>query len=474
MTQIQSKKKFCKKTNNYSLSGGYLNGFLSNFNDIFIVHRRDNSLTAKNYIEGLFKTEKGHANMERIEEEIEESNYRAYQHFISNSKWDYKELIKRVGIQTSNILSDNKQRSGKPTGYIIDESAHLKQGKTSVGVARQYAGVAGKVDNCQVGVYSSLVNDKFATIVNERLFLPENWTSSEEKCEKAKIPETEREFKTKPELALEMIDEDLNRGVKFDWVGGDGLYGYNFELTKGLDERDCFYVLDIHKDQRVYLEEPQIDKVIVCKGKNSGKQKFETKSEPVRVDHYMQGLNHTDWYKAKIRETAKGWLKLKVHTIEVWVWNGEEEKARKRTLVISKTKDSKPKIKYSISNGSIHFKHPKEYAYFQSQRYWVERTFDDGKNELGMSDYQMRKWIGWHHHQALVMMASLYILQEKIKNQTQYPLMSVRDARILIITSLFGTPEQIEKKVEQMNVRHHKRQKDIDRYYRKEKQWEEF
>ena len=88
--------------------------------------------------------------MERMEEEINDSEYRAYQHFISNSKWDYQEIISRLSLDASNILQENKKKSGVPTCYIVDESAHLKKGKESVGVSNQYAGVAGKIDNCQV------------------------------------------------------------------------------------------------------------------------------------------------------------------------------------------------------------------------------------------------------------------------------------------------------------------------------------
>ena len=109
--------------------------------------------------------------MERMEEEIDDSEYRTYQHFISNSKWNYQELISRISLDVSNILKENKKKSGVPTGYIIDESSHLKKGKESVGVTNQYAGVAGKVDNCQVAVYSSLVNSTRATIINEKLVL---------------------------------------------------------------------------------------------------------------------------------------------------------------------------------------------------------------------------------------------------------------------------------------------------------------
>lgn len=470
MNQNQSEKKFSQKFKNSLYTTSCIDEYILDYRSIFTVHRRNNSLIAKDYLKGLLKCEKGHANMERIEEEIDDQNYGAYHHFISNSKWDYRELIRKLSLDVSRALKENKDKSKVPTGYIIDESSHLKKGNESVGVANQYAGVAGKIDNCQVAVYSSQVNDNRATIINTRLFLPESWTSSKQKCDKAGIPEEYRVYKTKPQLALEMIDQDIANGVEFDWIGGDGLYGHSSELTRGLDKRGKLYVLDIHKDELIYLEKPRI--FIPEKKGSKGTNKLKTDYEPCRVDHYMEGLNHIDWYKVKVRKTAKGWLKLMVHVVDVWLWDGQEEDARSRTLVITKTKGKRSKIKYSFSNGGAGTYLPKEYAYFQAQRYWVERTFDDSKNELGMSDYQIRKWIGWHHHQSLVMLASFFLLKQKIENEQEFPLMSLRDARILIIFKMFGTQEQYNKRVEQMKIRHSKRKKDIDRYYIKEERWE--
>jgi hypothetical protein len=188
-----------------------------------------------------------------------------------------------------------------------------------------------------------------------------------------------------------------------------------------------------------------------------------------RLDEYVKSLKRGDWKKEKTRKTAKGWLVMGVHTTEVWVWDGVEPNARKRTLVVTRTMDKKPKIKYSFSNGDIDGFTPKEYAGFQTQRYWIERTFDDAKNELGMSDYQIRKWTAWHHHISLVMLASLFLLKEKMDNEAEYPLMSMRDARIMVIVMMFGTKEEYQMRVKQMIERHRKRKADIDRYYRFEK-----
>ena len=472
MKRIQSDKKIFSKFQNSRLSGNCIDVHMIGYKDLFVVYRRDNWSTARNYLAGLMTCEKGHANMERMVEEVEGSNYKAYHHFISNSKWDHQELISRIALDASNVLESNKKVSKVATGYIIDESAHLKKGKESIGVANQYAGVAGKIDNCQVAVYSSLVNDTRATIINEKLFLPKSWTSNKQRCDKAKVPVQNRKYKTKPELALEMIDEDVARGVKFDWIGGDGLYGHNTQLTYGLDDRNLFYVLDVHKDELIFLKEPEIKIPEQKQGRGRKPEKIKAIGEHYRLDKYTESLNKQDWTKQLVRKTAKGWKKVYVHVAEVWVWDGKEDRARRRTLVVTKTPDKKPKIKYSLSNGDINDYTKKEYAYFQSQRYWVERTFDDNKNELGMSDYQIRNWIGWHHHQSLVMLASIYLLKEKIENEKEYPLMSTRDARILIMFELFGTEEQYEMRIEQMKIRHMQRKKDIDRYYRYNELWE--
>lgn len=128
--------------------------------------------------------------------------------------------------------------------------------------------------------------------------------------------------------------------------------------------------------------------------------------------------------------------------------------------------DGNKDTKYSFSNGDIEQYTPKEFAYFQAQRYWVERTFDDAKNELGMSDYQIRKWNGWHHHHSLVLMAGLFLLKQKIEHKQEAPLMSVRDARILVVVSLFGTQKHMEIRLKQMETRHKSQQKDIDRRYK--------
>jgi SRSO17 transposase len=415
-------------------------------------------------MEGLLRLEKGKANMERMEEEVPDSEYRMYQHFLTNSRWGHQGVILKVARDASEVMKSNKKMGGKPTGFIVDESAHLKKGDKSVAVAKQYAGVVGKVENCQVGVYASLVNDNRAALVNERLFIPKAWSVDKLRCQKAGIPKEKVPFRTKPQLALEMVDQAISEGVTFDWVGGDGLYGHNSGLRSGLEERKLFYVLDVHKDEKIYTQQPVFEVPEKTNKRGRPSKKPRPDIDPIRLDTYIKGLTGKDWVIEKqLRKTHKGWKKLKVHTQRIWVV--EDGQSKELTLVATQTMDGRQETKYSFSNGGVDEHTPREYAYFQCQRYWVERTFDDAKNELGMSDYQVRKWNGWHHHHSLVFMAGLYLLLQRIDAQQDIPLMSVRDARILMVVSLFGTEQDVELRLKQMAKRHQKIQTDINRHY---------
>jgi len=465
---MQSEKKIFQIFKNTSISIDYITNSIKKFSTFFRAHRFDNTQTAINYVLGLLKCAKGEANMERMEEEIDQSEYRAYQQFITNSNWDCDGLLKSVALEASELLSTQSSKNGLPVGYIIDESGHLKKGDKSVGVSRQYAGVAGKVDNCQVGVYTSLVNEKAATIVNQRLFLPKSWTDDVKRCEEAGIPEEFRGFKTKPQLAIEMLKQDIERGVKFNWIGGDGLYGHSFELCKSIDALNLFFVLDVHKDEKVFEAEPVFEVPKKQEGRGRTPEKLKANIIDIRLDNLILKIPANEWKKEEIRDTTKGKLYLYVYKTSVWSWDGNEAKARKRTLIITKTTEKIAKIKYSFSNGELDEYSHQQYAYFVAQSYWVERTFDNAKNELGMSDYQTRKWKSWQHHHSLIMLASLFIMKQQIDNQSEIPLLSFRDARILVILQVFGTQEDIEKRLEQMAKRHRKRQYDIDLNYKQQ------
>lgn len=434
----------------------------TNYKGLFMVYRKSSTRVATEYLAGLLQCEKGHENMERMTEKVEDSNYKRYIHFLSVSNWSYEDVNLATMKGADKALREQKVRSGRPTGLIFDETSHIKKGNKSVGVARQYAGVIGKVDNCQVSVHTSLSNEKFCTLIGTALYLPKGWTENKTRCNKAGIPEVEQGYQTKPELALNLVKKAINAGVEFDFIGGDGLYGHNGELTRSLDKLDQFYVLDVHKDELIFLSEPTFS--IPDRKSTRGREPklLQPDIESMQLQDYFKTLSKDDFTRELVRKTAKGWKYAMVHTVTVWQWDGKEKKAQKRTLVITKSE----KIKYSLSNAEKDQYTNNEWAYFQCSRYWVERCFDDSKNELGMSGYQVTGWLSWHHHMALVMMAGFYILRIKLDQQDERPLLSVRDARLLVIAIHFATQKEVDLCLEHIHSRHKQRQADIDRYFK--------
>ena len=422
---------------------------------------------AKAYVLGLMRCEKNHTSMERMTEFDDQNDYHRYYHFLSESKWSWNEVNRITACNASLVLNEQKTKTGLPLSFIIDESSHLKKGKESVGFARQYAGQIGKVDNCQVAVYGSLCNGIHSTLISNRLFLPNGWTSDAKRMDKAGIPEEHRTYK----LTLDIIDEVVKNGVCFDCVGGDGLYGHNSELTRALDKRKLFYVLDVHKDEHVYLSEPKLSVPEKKEGRGRNPSRLKSDITAISLEKYRMGLKASDWQRVKVRKTAKGTKTMNVHIAKVWHWDGVESTACCRTLIISIDAKSN-RVKYSFSNGTVEEHTAEEYVRHQCNRYWVERSFDDTKNELGLSGYQVRNWTAWQHHIALVMAASLYLTKRRIDNIDSYPLLSIRDARILTVAHLFCDEQTIQRAYQNMQIRHKVRKRDIDRCYQKEAEFQ--
>ncbi len=447
----------------------HLTDYLQDYGPVLKTETRDTSVLAERYISGLLHTERGKGNIERMLEEVDVDNegdgYQQVQHFITDSPWDALEVMEKVACDTSALYASQPGYQEQDVGYIIDESAHLKKGTQSVGVARQYAGVIGKVETCQVGVYTSLVWHSQTSLINTRLYLPECWTEDAERCEKAGVPQANQVHKTKPELGLEMLKADLAAGVRFGWVGGDGLYGHGYEFSYAVDDLGLTFLFDVHCDQSGYLEEPPISVPEKKPGRGRTPTLPKTDTQPITVKAYQEGLREGDWQEVAVRDTTKGVLTLSMHVRRVWVWDQHELQARCWTLVISRNQADN-KLKYSLSNADVDTTPIERFAYMQAQRFWVERSFQDAKSEIGMSDYQVRKWNGWHHHMALVILAMSFLVRERLLNQTDYPLLSCRDVRLLIIALLTKDKRRIDKRLKQMQIRHTQREKNIQRHFK--------
>jgi len=418
------------------------------------THRREEPLL--HYLKGLLQGDNGKRNMERMAERVPDADEQSLQHFITDADWSEREVLDLVALEANKLLGGRADSS-----LIVDESGFAKKGVKSVGVARQWNGNLGKVDNSQVAVYLVLASGNRATLIDEQLYLPQEWVNDPARCREARIPADKIVFKTKPEQALEMIYHAQKVGVRYHWVNCDGFYGEDPAFLRMLDDMGETFMADVHKDQRVYLEDPKPAVPTRKPGRGKAPTRLKAQNLPLRVDELAKHQPPEAWRRVKLRDSTKGILFADILHRRVWVWDGEETHARCWHLVVRREVDSPTEIKYSLSNAPANTPLSR-LAFMQGQRYWVERALQDAKQECGLADYQMRKWRGWHHHMALSMMVMLFMLEERLLNQEQCPLLSCRDIRILLGHFLPRRDATTEEVIRQMKVRHRKRQAAID------------
>jgi len=416
---------------------------------------------AEMFLKGLFQSEK--RNMERICENVVDSNYEKIQHFISNSPWDAEAVKNKVAQDTHKCFEPFAK-----VGLLLDESGHSKKGDKSVGVAWQYNGNKGKVENCQVAVYGALSTGKYYCLVDGQLYLPKEWADDKERCLKAGIPEEKIVLRTKPEIALGIVKSLRQQGIRFDWVDADGLYGNDMEFADALDKMGEIFVLEAHSNLQIYLEEPEIN--IPSNTGQPGRKptKKKSKQQAVQIRHYVNSTPRQYWKEITIRETTKGILECEALVRQVWVWDKESDKAKARLLIVRKTRTKNGyEIKYALTNANENQFTWTELVRMQSQRYFIERAFQESKQELGMSEYQVRGWRAWQHHTALVMMALQFTLREKILCKDSTPLLSTRDVRELLMMKLLTKKKTFKDILEQMFTRHKKRREASDKFCQK-------
>lgn len=428
--------------------------FVGSYAEHFVFSSRTVEKQARDYLCGLIQAER--KNMERMAEVVPNSDDQALQHFLTYSPWSAGNVMDHVARDIDNIYGNDLD-----TCLIIDETGCPKKGERSVGVDRQWCGQLGKTDNCQVGVFSALCCGNHVAFNDCRLYLPESWTKDMPRCEAAGIPKEYVVLKSKCTLAFEMIVHARSQGIRFNWIGVDGGYGKDPALLRKMHAADEIFVADVHKDQRIYLQDPKPIIPEVKMGKGRKPTRLVAQSEAIRVDKYVAQQAESKWKAMAIREGTKGRVMVEILHERVWLWDGMEDTAHEWHLVVRREMESPKEIKYSLSNAAKETI-TERLAFMQGQRYWVERSLQDAKVEVGLGDYQVRKWDAWHHHMALVMMAMLFLLQTRISHKDEYSLLSCHDITILLAHFLPRRDTSFDEILRQMEVRHKKRQELID------------
>ena len=349
------------------------------------------------------------------------------QHFMTNSPWSGASVYEKIQAEIC-----KKPQLERGSMLLLNESADEKAGTDNVGASRQYNGRMGKVDICQVGVVLSYVNWKTGpwpiwTFVDGDLFIPEEWFTPAyaHKRKKLQIPE-DHQFATKLELGLQMIQRAKERGLPFEAVACDELYGRSSDFRAQLDGDDILYAADIPSNLQVYLQKPKVG----IPKKRAGKRGRHPKrlqvlngiptDTPARLAH----SNRTQWHFLRVRSNERGYLKAHFAAWRVWTWSEERPEPREEWLVIRR--ESNGDHTYTLSNASPDTP-LSQLVDPGCTRYFVERTIQDSKGECGWDEFQAQKYPAWQHHTALTACTLWFIAKTKLK----YALQCERDPDLI-------------------------------------------
>jgi SRSO17 transposase len=429
--------------------------FKTSFGGLFKSGTRDSAPVAERYLNGLLQAER--CNFAEMAAVVEDGCEQQFQHFITNSPWKHRPVLDKLAEAADRLVG------GKPTScLVIDESSFPKQGACSVGVARQWSGRLGKVDNCQVAVFGVLTDGQCHVPIDARLYLPKVWLDDPERCDAVGIPADSREMKSKSQLALEIVRTARAGGVRFEWSGYDAGYGKEPEFLRKLEADGEIFVADVHKTQRIWTEHPEIT---VSTSPRRHAPKMQASVPSVTVKHFADGLSAADWTRCKLRDSTRGKLEVDIATRRVWLWDGKEETPRCWHLIVRREVGSPKTVKYTLSNAPAGT--PKlQLAQMQGQRYWVERTFEDAKGECGLGDYQAVRWLAWHHHVTMVMLAMLFIAEQRVAHLPVLDLLSPRDIVEILKETLPRKSEGMRSLVTRINLRHKQRRGSIESRFR--------
>jgi SRSO17 transposase len=344
--------------------------------------------------------------------QVEGGTIRGMQRFISDISWDEDQMVWNYHQLVADDLGD-------PEGVLMfDETGFVKKGNESVGVARQYCGSLGKVENCQVGVFAGYASRHGYALVDKRLFLPEAWFSDAYATRRTTchVPQA-LPFQRKPQLAAAMLHALRQEGLlPFKYVVADCLYGNSPDFLDAVDA--CVGVttfVAIPGETRCWLQRPRTeDKTYLYKGEERSKRVV-VGAAPAAcpVATVAAHLPASSWYCRKVSEGTKGPIEYAFARQRVTLC---KEGLPERTvwLVIKRTVGATPLYSYYISNAPVSTPW-RTFVWLSGVRWAIEQCFEEGKTELGMDHYEVRKYPGWHHHMLTTMLAHFFLWHLKLR-----------------------------------------------------------
>ena len=330
----------------------------------------------------------------------------ALQKFVGQSPWDNRPIIGELARQVATEL-------GEPDGVLVfDPSAFKKQGKESVGVARQWCGRLGKIDNCQVGVYLGYVSRKEYALVDARLYLNKEWAKDKRRRKKCGVPREIR-FRTRHALSLEMLAEH-GKTLPHAWIAGDDEMGRSSAFRRDLRTLGEQYLLAVPSNTLV--------RDLEAEPPAYGGHGRHPQVPFVRADRWCAALSEDAWMTIDVRDGARGPLVVQAVKTRVQAKTDRRRNGPEEVLVIIREAqdDGTMKHDYHLSNAPFETALG-EFARVAKAEHRIEECLERAKGDAGLAQYQVRNWIGWHHHQTLSLLAAWFLTQEDRRGKKLYP-----------------------------------------------------
>ena len=344
--------------------------------------------------------------------QVEGGTIRGLQRFISDVRWNEEQMRWNSHQLVADALGD-------PEGVLMfDETGFVKKGTDSVGVARQYCGTLGKVENCQVGVFAGYASRQGYALVDKRLFLPEVWWTDAYAARRTKcnVPD-ELTLQSKPQLAAAMLQAMAQEGLlPFKYVVADCLYGNSPDFLDAIDA--CVGItalVAISSETRCWRQRPQTEEKTYQYKQEARVKRVVVDAMPAAdtVAAVAARLPASSWYQRTVSEGTKGPIAYAFARQRVTLC---KEGLPERTvwLVIKRTMGAKPAYSYYISNAPVSTPW-RLLVWLSGVRWAIEQCFEESKTELGMAHYEIRKYAGWHHHMLTTMLAHFFLWHLKLR-----------------------------------------------------------
>ena len=330
-------------------------------------------------------------------------------HFVAKSGWNDEDLLKAVRKWAIPRITIK----GMVKAWIIDDTGFPKKGKHSVGVARQYCGQLGKQDNCQVAVSLSIATKHASLPIGYRLYLPKEWAEDTEKRAQAEIPDAIG-FRTKPEIALELIEKAIEQDIPRAIVLADAGYGKDTEFREKLNELKIVYAVGIQKNATVWTGGTAPSQPPAYQGKGRPRKRLMRDKDhmPLSVASLATSLPRKAWKDITWREGVAGEMTSRFARLRVHAAHRDEKRSELRQeewLVIEWPSGEAEPAKYWLSTMQSDIKFT-EMVHTIKMRWMIERDYQELKQEIGLGHFEGRGWNGFHHHASLCIAAYAFLV----------------------------------------------------------------